>query len=153
MKITVTREDIDAGRKRDPYDCAVAKALRRAGVAHYGVAGTLVLVKDRDQRRSVVLPAAVQEWIVDFDWGVPVQPFEFDLCTPCEAERKTVVAPETEPLLPLLDITPGPAESAEQACPCCGTGSRFGGGRSRFSMDESVRVFEDDEEGVLVLAE
>lgn len=88
MKIIVTREDIDSGRRRDPNDCAVARALRRSGVTHSGVTGMLVFLDSNRQRSSVLLPGRVQEWIVDFDWGAPVEPIEFDLVLPHMQEAK-----------------------------------------------------------------
>lgn len=93
MKVIVTRDDIDQGRRRDPNDCAVARALRRAGVAHSGVTGMLVFLDNNQQRTSVLLPGPVQEWIVDFDWGAAVEPIEFDLTLPSvETPARTVPA-------------------------------------------------------------
>ncbi|HWQ90906.1 MAG TPA: hypothetical protein VN673_04490, partial [Clostridia bacterium] len=95
MKVIVTRDDIDNGRRRDPNDCAVARALRRAGVAHSGVTGMLVFLDMDRQRTSLLLPGRVQEWIVDFDWGAAVDPIEFDLTIPTEPNRRI------QPELPL----------------------------------------------------
>jgi hypothetical protein len=79
MKIQVTREDIEQGRRRDPNNCAVAVALRRAGVSHFGVTGMVVSFAGST---VVLLPVTVQEWIMDFDWGVKMDPMEFDLILP-----------------------------------------------------------------------
>jgi len=94
MKITVTKEDIERGRKRDPNNCAVAMALRRAGVSHFGVTGMLVCVAAGPT--SVVLPGPVQEWIIDFDRGAPVRPMEFELSWPEAAEQVRPRASEPE---------------------------------------------------------
>src|SRR5512146_2739695 len=88
MKITVTKADIEGGRRRDPHECAVARALRRAGLAHLGVMGMLVAVRTRRQQTSMFLPGFVQEWILDYDWGLPVQPIEFELAVPRSLQEK-----------------------------------------------------------------
>ena len=82
MKISITREDIEGGRRRDPSGCAVALALKRAGVPHFGVTGMLVMVEFAGKHTPIVLPGPVQEWILDFDWGMPVGPLEFELTLP-----------------------------------------------------------------------
>jgi hypothetical protein len=82
MKITVTKDDIVVGRKSDPGDCPVARALRRAGVAHFGVTGMTGMIEGRQQHGIVLLPAPVQEWIVEYDLGFPVEPMAFDLTLP-----------------------------------------------------------------------
>src|SRR2546423_13684013 len=96
MKITVTAEDIDGGIRRDPHNCPVARALRRAGVAHSGVGGIAVMLGNQDQRMMVFLPGPAQEWIMQFDWGQPVQPFEFEIVLPSDARRKSRSLPRRE---------------------------------------------------------
>jgi hypothetical protein len=86
MKITVTTKDIEEGRRRDPSDCPVARALRRAGISHFGVTGMLVIVQEGRNHLPVVLPAGVQDWILDFDWGSTVAPIDFELAVPEEKE-------------------------------------------------------------------
>ena len=95
MKITVTRDDIDGGRRRDPNNCAVALALRRSGITHFGVTGMLVCLGPG--HTNVLLPGPVQEWIVDFDWGVPVNPIEFELALPELEPAVSVTRPAPEP--------------------------------------------------------
>jgi hypothetical protein len=80
MKIRVTRQDIKQGEKRDPEQCAVALALIRAGINHFGVMGPSVMVPDAVGRLiSLPLPAAVADWIFDFDAGKAVRPMAFEL--------------------------------------------------------------------------
>ncbi|SPE50672.1 hypothetical protein SBV1_120013 [Verrucomicrobia bacterium] len=124
MKITVTKEDIDGGRRSDPEDCPVARALRRAGLAHFGVTGMAVMVGGEPLHTTLLLPGAVQEWIMDYDWGAPVKPMEFELVLPSEgtelpprpeAVAQPALAPESvaEALaLPILDLE-GPKSEPE----------------------------------------
>jgi len=73
---------------RDPYGCPVARALRRVGVAHFGVTGMAVMAGEDRQRTMVILPSIAQDWIKAFDYGMPVAPFEFELLLPPEIEQK-----------------------------------------------------------------
>jgi hypothetical protein len=120
MRIIVTKEDIAGGRRSDPEDCPVARALRRAGIVHFGVTGMAVMIPGERQHASVLLPGDVQEWIMDFDWGSPVKPLEFELALPEEQPRsrarkhaktgaptplRPVPALDTaSPLLPHIDL-------------------------------------------------
>ena len=88
MNIRVTSEDIEHGQMRDPYGCPVARAVRRAGVAHFGVTGMAVMAGEDRQRTMVILPSIAQDWIKAFDYGMPVAPFEFELLLPSEIEPK-----------------------------------------------------------------
>jgi hypothetical protein len=84
MKITVTKNDIEGGRKSDPEDCPVARALRRAGILHFGVTGMAVMVQGEREHATILLPSGVQEWIMEFDWGTQVEPMHFELALPPE---------------------------------------------------------------------
>jgi hypothetical protein len=44
----------------------------------------------------VLLPVPVQEWIMDFDWGVQVDPMEFELVLPGASEHS---GPSSQPTL------------------------------------------------------
>jgi hypothetical protein len=88
MRITVTTKDIEEGRRRDPSECPVARALRRAGISHFGVTGMLVIVQTGRNHVPLVLPANVQDWILDFDWGSAMAPIDFELMLPHEQERQ-----------------------------------------------------------------
>jgi len=103
MKITVTNEDIAGGQRRDSDNCPVARALRRAGVAHLGVGGMAVMIHLDQQTTFVLMPAAAQEWIMEFDCGAQVGPIEFDLTLPgnlAQNERTSdhrTIAPAANP--------------------------------------------------------
>ncbi len=88
MRITVTQEDIDNGRRCDPDCCPVGRALSRAGLIHYGVIGSAVMIKDgQAHAMALPLPAPVRDWILDFDGSRAVEPFSFELPVPT-AKRK-----------------------------------------------------------------
>ena len=114
MKINVTAQDIQQGQKRDPEQCAVARALLRAGLNHSGVMGPSVMVSDAWGRLiSLPLPTAVSDWIFNFDAGKAVRPssFEMDVAakpasSPLPPVFSTAEAPQSlpEPKLSLLSL-------------------------------------------------
>jgi hypothetical protein len=109
MNITVTREDIKHGQRRDPEHCAIARALVRAGLDHFGVMGPSVMVADGWGRlTSLRLPEEVSDWIFDFDAGNPVGPLRFKLHLPEPTpEQKSRTARKTGPLpIPAEALTP-----------------------------------------------
>ena len=80
MKISVTQQYIDEGQRgsstRDPIAFAMSDAgcLRpHAGVTH------LSWQDEKHNRYSVEVPRVVYEFMLDFDNGRPVRPFDFDL--------------------------------------------------------------------------
>ncbi len=83
MKIEVTQQDIEQGRRCDPDCCPVGRALSRAGVTHLGVSGTVVVSDDGDRHASfLMLPEEVRDWILRFDECEPVNPITFELVLP-----------------------------------------------------------------------
>lgn len=88
MKIIVTRDDIESGRRYDPVRCPVARALRRAGMVFFTVMESAVRLRDEDEHGGLlVLPSPVQDWIRDFDRGEPVEPMHFELEALWDAPR------------------------------------------------------------------
>jgi len=80
MRIKVTIEDIERGRRYDPVRCPVAQALHRAGMVFFTVMESAVRLRDEDQHGGLlVLPASIQDWIRSFDRGEPVEPISFEL--------------------------------------------------------------------------
>ncbi|PWU15831.1 MAG: hypothetical protein C5B50_14730 [Verrucomicrobia bacterium] len=113
MKIIVSREDIQRGQRRDPEDCPVARALRRAGIGHSGVMGAAITFTDEQQHTTLLLlPGEVQEWIARFDQGGEAEPFDFDLVLPGSAPQPRKLAP----VLPRVkvDLTPEPEEKTSE---------------------------------------
>jgi hypothetical protein len=89
MKIEVTQQDIDNGRRCDPDCCPIGRALSRAGVSHYGVVGAAVMIEDAAHTaRPLPLPSEVRNWIVEFDGSRPVEPITFNLPLPGEKKVK-----------------------------------------------------------------
>jgi hypothetical protein len=103
MRITVTIEDIEAGRRYDPVRCPVARALRRSGMAYFTVMESAVRLRDEEHYGGLlVLPGTVQDWIRGFDRGEPVEPISFELELPWEQPAETAA-----------DFAEGVAEQAE----------------------------------------
>ncbi len=89
IKVTVTKGDIEQGRRCDPDCCPIGRALARAGVTHYGVVGASVIVPDERQFAIALrLPQKVADWILDFDGRRPVEPFTFELAVPAQKKAK-----------------------------------------------------------------
>ncbi len=80
IKVEVTAEDIETGKRNDPCHCPVALAIMRTvpGVSPDGglFAGVFVL---RWADKCMRTPDAVAEFIVQFDGGGDVHPFAFEL--------------------------------------------------------------------------
>jgi hypothetical protein len=75
MRIKVTQEDIDCGHRGDSQRCPIAQGIRRLrNPQHVEVCDWIEI--DNDNYEA---PAEVIEFIVAFDEGKPVEPFEFEL--------------------------------------------------------------------------
>jgi hypothetical protein len=93
MKIEITQEDIKHGCRCDPSCDPVGRALSRAGIAHFGVLGTAVVVaEDNEHVLFLRLPEEVSEWILSFDRFEPVTPMSFELVLPAEHEEQPLAA-------------------------------------------------------------
>lgn len=78
MKISVTQEDIDKGERNECRRCPVALALARAGFSGWEVdAGTIFL--PHSTAEPIRTPVEVTRFVLDFDEGLPVFPFTFEL--------------------------------------------------------------------------
>lgn len=79
MKIIVTQDDIDNGRKGLSFCCPVALALNR----HYEISSVSkngIACGDKNHGAvQIPTPPSVIEFIMNFDADRPVKPFEFDL--------------------------------------------------------------------------
>lgn len=81
MKIEVTQEDIEKGKRGSKCYCPIALALMRAQPTRCVSVGALTVALDLP-RVCLNLPHRVRCWIYDFDSGEAVAPFEFDLDLP-----------------------------------------------------------------------
>lgn len=73
MKIEITQQDIDNGRKDHVASCAIALALKR-NFAYVSVSGWICIGKNYYLGQDEVL-----HWIADFDSGKPVKPITIEL--------------------------------------------------------------------------
>jgi hypothetical protein len=78
MKITVTQEHIDKGIREDCTACPIALALRERGFDKYSV-GRYAIYPNWGRRGAVGLSRAAVRFTREFDQGLPVQPFSFNL--------------------------------------------------------------------------
>lgn len=84
MLIEVTQADIDGGRKEDCRACPVYLAIRRVEPRCWEVTGTTVSFF-RAGTREILLAFLGREariFIQQFDAGIPVSPFTFNLDIP-----------------------------------------------------------------------
>ena len=83
MKITVTKEDIEQGRRHHPSHCPIGRAVGRSGLPHYCVTRSAILIGGSSSRATaLLLPEPIQHWILAFDEARPVQPVSFELGLP-----------------------------------------------------------------------
>lgn len=87
MKVSVTREDIDQGFRKDPLRCPIALALFRITGMTYQVNGTFAKPRmyerteaeeARQIRHTLMLPGEAINFQTRFDTRSPVTPFEFE---------------------------------------------------------------------------
>lgn len=76
MIVIVTQEDIANGKRRAATGCPLALAIERATGRHASVGPQRVSI---GWHKSLFLPPTAYNFRQDFDNGVPVQPFTFDL--------------------------------------------------------------------------
>lgn len=86
VHISVTQADIDAAMRNESKHCAVATGISSSleGIKHPQVDIQTIRFSDPStERRYIYLtPPVVAEYIIAFDAGDPIEPFEFDLVTP-----------------------------------------------------------------------
>lgn len=85
MIIKVTQEHIDKGIPEDTMACPIALALYDAGFKGYDVdiiTATDKACAKRLDSKEIILPNICRDFILDFDHGGLVQPFEFEFTVP-----------------------------------------------------------------------
>lgn len=91
MKVTLTKQDVHEGGLWDPDLNPVGWALRRAGIFHYGVVDSvLMLPDDRGHAVSVSLPKRVASWISRARERAAIKPMTFDLSLRAKKRRKNL---------------------------------------------------------------
>jgi len=80
MIVKVTQEHIDTGNRgsRSPESCPVALAMKDAGMHYPWVDSEYISFFDAEAHQEPT-PPLVALFIMDFDAGEPVEPFEFEL--------------------------------------------------------------------------
>ncbi len=78
MKIKVTKEDIANGKRNDFHSCPIALATKRKlNIGDWRLSvGAVIYNRGNDKRWS--LPKIARQFIINFDRGQKVKPFEFD---------------------------------------------------------------------------
>jgi hypothetical protein len=79
LKIDVTHEDIQNGRRNDCFACPVALAFKRAGFDHPYVWYTSVWEYEGSKNRKAILPDSAREFIDAYDTGLILDPFSFEV--------------------------------------------------------------------------
>lgn len=80
MTINVTQEHIKQGCRVNCAKCPVALALKERTGDLWLVGGSYI--RRNGHNDLIELPAVVTQWILDFDDGIEVQPFSFELEIP-----------------------------------------------------------------------
>ncbi len=79
MKVSVTAEDIANGIRKNCRGCPVALATQRTYETAYVWVNTESITIDYQDPRIVKTPSDVKRFVLKFDAGEPVFPFEFEL--------------------------------------------------------------------------
>jgi hypothetical protein len=90
--VKVTEEDIDRAIRSDSYNCVVAQAVARAipNAHHIEVDTQLIrFTHGTGERYGYLTPYSVQGYVVAFDAGDPIRPFEFQLRNGMVIRRRT----------------------------------------------------------------
>lgn len=75
MLIKITQKDIEQGYPCECRGCPISLAAERAGMIDPIVTNDYIT----ELHKSYILPQVAQKFIDDFDAGVKVQPFEFEI--------------------------------------------------------------------------
>jgi len=80
MRITVTQEDIDDGKRQDPFCCPIALATKRDTSMDVSVTRSDLQLYRNSSRTlwRALMPPDATTFTDDFDAGRPVMPFSFE---------------------------------------------------------------------------
>ena len=74
IKVSVTQQDIDNGRRQDPFSCPIALSLRRAfGAEQIRIESHRIIIGNQEYRPS----KRMKTFIHKFDSGKSVEPQTF----------------------------------------------------------------------------
>lgn len=90
FRIKVTQADIDRGIRDDSSHCVVARAIAREFPDATRIeVDTQAIRFTKDNKRLVYLtPWIAQSYVIAFDAGDPIGPFEFRIANPIEVKRR-----------------------------------------------------------------
>lgn len=95
ITIDVTGADIDRGEPACPWACPVANALNRTLPGDWEVEADRLKRRDPDadpddEAYDLVIPAPpeVEGFVLEYDGGLPVAPFHFELDLPARLYRR-----------------------------------------------------------------
>jgi hypothetical protein len=93
MKVHVTQEDIETGEPGDPYNCAVALAIKRElGLDNLNgqvkiASGFILFLVDHVPICHEQVPDEAREFILKFDREEELSPIEFELRGPSIGDK------------------------------------------------------------------
>lgn len=79
MKIQVTSEHIQNGKRTSAFNCPIALAMKDTGLANVSVGPKHAVVVNTAGDKIISLPIEVRSFIKTFDDNLPVEPFEFEI--------------------------------------------------------------------------
>jgi hypothetical protein len=77
--VQVTNKDIKDGVKLSCFDCPISYALLRKLKLNYRAISVAKTIKIGGLLSHAAIPELMEKWIITFDKGLPVEPFEFKL--------------------------------------------------------------------------
>lgn len=94
--ISVTEQDIERAHRTDSYRCVVAQAIARSipDAHNIDVDTQTVRFTRQGERLWYLTPYAVQGYVIAFDAGDPIEPFDFTIQNPRKARRTAVLTEE-----------------------------------------------------------
>jgi hypothetical protein len=92
MRVQVTQEDIEQGEQGSCKHCPIAIAVSRATgkkayVGYDGISTGELPGPMFEPRWQYETPKVARDFIVDFDYGLPTHPFEFELVPRGQQEK------------------------------------------------------------------
>jgi hypothetical protein len=79
MKIEVSQDDINFGRRRSTGYCPIALAAQRTTGEKWIVGSNMMWKQDSPQDDNLYFAPEVELFIKNFDEGKPVNPFSFEI--------------------------------------------------------------------------
>lgn len=88
LEISITKNDVTNSRKKDPNNCAAARAIKREyKCKEVAVFLSRTFVKNRNKWVRYITPASISREITSFDRGASFEPGEYSLKRPCDAQK------------------------------------------------------------------